>query len=44
MVAGPSIEGYNCEDIDFGRPSPHIFQSASIFILVYLQYFDPHDI
>ena len=44
MVVGPNIEGYNCEDIDFGRPSPHIFQSASIFILIYLQYFDPHDI
>lgn len=39
-----SIEAYDCEDKDFGRPSGHVLSSATIFILIYLQYFDPHDI
>lgn len=39
-----TIQPFDCEDKDFGSPSGHILSSACILILIYLQYFDPHDI
>ena len=44
MVEGFSIQGYDCDNKDFGRPAGHLFSSSTILVIIFLQYFDPHDI
>lgn len=44
LERGDVVHPHNCEDKDFGSPSGHMTSSATIMILIFLQYFDPHDI
>lgn len=42
MVDG--IQGFDCTQSNFGRPDGHLFTTTTVFLLIFLSYFDPHDI
>ncbi len=42
MVSG--IKALDCNHVDFGRPDGHIFSTATVLIMIFVSYFDPHDI
>lgn len=42
MVSG--IKALDCHHVDFGRPDGHIFSTATVLVMIFVSYFDPHDI
>lgn len=42
MVEG--IKAFDCTKSNFGRPDGHIFSVTTVLTLIFLSYFDPHDI
>jgi len=38
------IRALDCTQSNFGRPDGHIFSVATVLTLIFLSYFDPHDI
>ena len=42
MVSG--VKALDCHHVDFGRPDGHIFSTAIVLVMIFVSYFDPHDI
>lgn len=40
----PGIKALDCNHVDFGRPDGHLFSTATVLVMIFVSYFDPHDI